>query len=422
MKRLLASLLLPVFLTPLTIISTEQELVLSKSEQFELLANTSYFTALPENPRLYRDTPVYLDKTLTRVGQVLSADQPLQIEGLVINDQLVPVFELKSGGFLPASQLLIFDDQELSREAYEAKVWVKEGAKVYDRPLIFGAKALKPAVTAFEEAKVKQVARTYSGTYYYLEGKGWVDRQAVYEDPMAAVQALLLSKYKKDNIGVYVQRLDDDQVAGVNQDTIMYGASVSKLATIYKVQDQLDQGKVKLTDKFKYTKDVMGYKGFYDPEGAGIISKEPDDKDYTLEDLLKALTKHSDNVASNMLGYYVADKFNRNFQLELAYLLGRDWDLIERDLSAETAGLMMAELYRQDGLVLDYLSETAYDDQRISKDISVKVAHKVGDADDFRHDVAIVYADRPFVLSVFTEKASYEDITAIANDVYKILK
>ena len=50
---------------------------------------------------------------------------------------------------------------------------------------------------------------------------------------------------------------------------------------------------------------------------------------------------------------------------------------------------------------LNALSETRFDDQRISKDIPVKVAHKIGDAYDFRHDVAIVYTDSPFILAIF---------------------
>ncbi len=93
-----------------------------------------------------------------------------------------------------------------------------------------------------------------------------------------------------------------------------------------------------------------------------------------------------------------------------------------RKVSAKTAGKMMEAIYKQNGDITNYLSSTDYDNQRISKNISVKVAHKIGDAYDYRHDVAIVYGDTPFILSVFTENASYEDITAIADDVYRILK
>ena len=67
-------------------------------------------------------------------------------------------------------------------------------------------------------------------------------------------------------------------------------------------------------------------------------------------------------------------------------------------------------------------SSTDYDGERISKNIDVPVAHKIGDAYDFKHDVAIVYADSPFILSIFTDKEGYDKITSIADDVYGIFK
>ncbi len=74
--------------------------------------------------------------------------------------------------------------------------------------------------------------------------------------------------------------------------------------------------------------------------------------------------------------------------------------MVTRETSAEIAGKMMESLYIQNGYVLESLLSTQFDNQRISKDISVPVAHKIGDADDVKHDVAIVYAGSPFVLSI----------------------
>ena len=52
----------------------------------------------------------------------------------------------------------------------------------------------------------------------------------------------------------------------------------------------------------------------------------------------------------------------------------------------------------------------------------MKVAHKIGDAYDFKHDVAIVYSESPFIISVFTNHSNYDTISKIANDVYEVLK
>lgn len=82
----------------------------------------------------------------------------------------------------------------------------------------------------------------------------------------------------------------------------------------------------------------------------------------------------------------------------------------------------MEAIYYQNGQIISYLSATDFDDNRISKNISVPVAHKIGDAYENRHDVAIIYGKSPYILSVFTDNASYEDITQISDDVYSILK
>jgi beta-lactamase class C len=76
---------------------------------------------------------------------------------------------------------------------------------------------------------------------------------------------------------------------------------------------------------------------------------------------------------------------------------GSKWDMVSRETSAQVAGKMMEALYEQNGYVIESLLSTQFDNQRISKDIPVPVAHKIGDADDVKHDVAIVYAESPFL-------------------------
>ena len=86
------------------------------------------------------------------------------------------------------------------------------------------------------------------------------------------------------------------------------------------------------------------------------------------------------------------------------------------------AGNVMEAIYEQNGDIINALSQTNFDEQRISKNINVKVAHKIGDAYDFKHDVAIVYANSPFVLSIFTNHSDYDTISKIADDIYEVLK
>ena len=76
----------------------------------------------------------------------------------------------------------------------------------------------------------------------------------------------------------------------------------------------------------------------------------------------------------------------------------------------------------KNGFVLESLSKTSYDNQRIAKNISVSVAHKIGDADEFKHDTGVVYTESPFIISIFTKNSDYDTISKIAKDVYEVLK
>lgn len=429
MKRLLASLLVPVFLAPFSLDSGEQELVLSPGEQ-RLLAypgQTSqgiYHTSQPQRPRLYQSTFSYQDASLSQLGHPLSADEPLKIKDFFINNQLVPVFELADGQFLPASQLLVFDDQMMMQEQQSGKFWVKHGALAYDQPYRLGDSPLDKQPKAYDLVSVTELAQTYDGLYYKVDKLGWVSAEDLIpeEERLTVVQDLLDKRYKSEKFSIYVKDLTSQEVAESRADQVMYAASVAKLPILYWAQEQLNQGQLQLDDQLKYTKAVNDYHGAYDTAGAGALSKEADEKSYKVEDLLKALAQSSDNAASNILGYYLTDQNSPAFQEAITDLVGSEWDMRERQLSARTAGIMMEKLYDQGGLVLDYLADTDFDDSRIAKGIDAKVAHKTGDAYELKHDVAIVYGERPFILSIFSDKAEHEDLTKIASDIYKVLK
>ena len=102
--------------------------------------------------------------------------------------------------------------------------------------------------------------------------------------------------------------------------------------------------------------------------------------------------------------------------------MGDDWDTTEKLISSKMAGKVMEAIYNQNGFILESLTKTSFDNQRIPKGVSIKVAHKIGDADEFKHDTAIVYTDSPFILSIFTENSDYDMIEKIAKDVYEVLK
>ena len=96
-----------------------------------------------------------------------------------------------------------------------------------------------------------------------------------------------------------------------------------------------------------YTKDVNHFYGDYDPLGSGKISKIADNKDYRVEDLLKAVAQQSDNVATNILGYYLCHQYDKAFCSEIKALSGIDWDMEQRLLTSRSAANMMEAIYHQ---------------------------------------------------------------------------
>lgn len=421
-------MLLPFFFAPLSVISTEKNIVLSNEEKLELSASAAtsslYFDSMPQNPLLTQESLSYKDANLTTPVTNLPAGKALKVTALLVNDQTVPVFKLTDGTYLEASRQFIYDDVVLGQESIDLTYWLKPSFKVYSAPYVSGVTEVKNNLSAYSKVHLVEKATTSHGTYYKIEAKGWVEENALssVDNRMTKVQEMLQAKYNKANFYIYVKQLETGASAGINEDKVMYSASVAKLATLYETEKQLQAGTIKLSDKFKYVEAVNQFKGAYKPEGSGSLSKTADNKDYTLEELLKAVTQQSDNVATNMLGYYVAHQYDSDFQTTINGLADYDWNMEKRDLTARAAGNLMEAIYQQNGEIISYLSSTQFDTQRISKDISVPVAHKIGDAYDFKHDVAIVYAGQPFILSIFTDKASYDDLSNIANDVYAILK
>lgn len=427
MKKVFALFLAFAFFVPLKIVSTEQVVTeVSNGIQYQLTQTLTNqvldYKDIPKRPLTLVEVASYTDINLTDFANVIPAETPLKIKKLLVNDQLIPVFELLDGTYLPASQNLIISDVVLAKDIFEGEFWLENGFAVYSTPYYVGAKAMSTKLQPYTAVKVTQKAQTLSGHYYYVDNQGWIseDFLSQTDNRIKKVQEVLERKYNKANLSIYVEQISTGLSAGINPDKTMYSASVTKLPLLYYTQRQLDQGKIALSDKLKYEAKIHEFKGAFDPEGSGTISKTADNKDYTIEELMKKVAQESDNVATNILAYHVTKQYGADYQKVMSEF--PKWDMEKREASSKTAASVMLAIYEQGGDVIDYLSHTRFDDQRISKDIDVQVAHKIGDAYDFRHDVAIVYTDEPFILSIFTENTSYDEISTIAKDIYTILK
>lgn len=426
MQKKLIVWLLPILFGWQVVDSTEIPFELTAQEEYELTQTVydQYFQTIPQNPNVFQTESIYSDVNLTQVSGQIKPNQDFSITGVAINERKELVYQLDNTHYILASKQLLFDDTIVTESTVEQTYWLKQGFTVLSSPISNQAKELKTDLRAYQAITISKIATTAIGDFAYISDRGWISLKDLSEkdNRMEAVQALLSSNYSKNNIGIYVKDLTTETEAGVNQDKIFYSASIAKLPILYYVQEQLNAGQVALNTTVKYTAESISFNGAYKVSGSGSLSKTPDNKDYTIEELINKTAKESDNVASNLLSYYIANKFDDDFFQVTTAVTGRKWDMVSRETSAQVAGKMMEALYEQNGYVIESLLSTQFDNQRISQDIPVPVAHKIGDADDVKHDVAIVYAESPFVLSIFTDKSSYDEITQIANDIYGILK
>ncbi len=428
-KLLIAASVVLVSSSPLVLLPMEKELKLTPKQLHKLSQHTtaslSQYKQIPKNPRTVTSLLSYKNKELTEFKASIQADTKLSITALFWNAKGEPVFQLQDGDYVLASQQSIIDDSIYNQKSVDMTFWTKDGLTVYKEPYVLGTEKADSKLPSFKPVKVSQAAQTHAGTYYLVDGEGWINASdlSTTDNRIEAVQKVLNEKYNnQERISVYVKQLDTGHVAAINDEKSMYAASVAKLGVLYYAQERLSQKNLSLLDEYQYTSVVNSFPGAYDPDGSGKISKMPDDKNYSLENLLKAVAQNSDNVATNILGYYVANQYDKAFQKSVDKAAATSWNMDKKELTARAAGTLMEAVYRQNGDIINYLSSTDYDGERISKNIDVPVAHKIGDAYDFKHDVAIVYADSPFILSIFTDKEGYDKITSIADDVYGILK
>ena len=427
MNKLVYWMVFPTFLAtqPLSDSSQPQvPLTADSSYTSQIETQDHFFVSIPSNPNVYQPIVTYSDPELSQKAGEIKPDTPFTVDQLFVNDQGKSVFKLSNKQYVVADQDQIYEDSILELTEEKKTMWLSSSFTVYDQPLVNGAKSKKTSLAPYSKVEITKSAKTLKGTYLEISGQGWIskDELSATDNRMEKVQAILNQKYNKDGIAVYVKQVDTGKTAGIHEDQEMYSASIAKLLYLYYTQKELNENHVDLQTPLKYTKEVNDYPGAYEPEGSGSISKTPDDKDYTVADLINRVAKESDNVAQNILGYYVTHQSDKEFQKVTNKIAGKTWNVENRMASTKMAGNVMEAIYQQNGGIIDALSDTRFDDQRISKDIPVKVAHKIGDAYDFRHDVAIVYTDSPFILAIFTDHSDYETISAIAKDIYEVLQ
>lgn len=237
-----------------------------------------------------------------------------------------------------------------------------------------------------------------------------------------------------DSASVYAVALDpqtfatlDGEVA-VAPDTRRVAASIIKLPILACALETVAAGELSLDEQITVTQqDIVGGSGSIQARGAGVS--------YSVDELLRAMIAQSDNVAANLIiGRLGMDTVN-----ETCAALGLTQTALARlmmDTDAQAQGRENYTSARDAATVLERLAAgtvatpelcerargylLAQEDVRgivegVPDDVSV--AHKTGSLANAQHDAAIVYAERPYVLTVLSQDLEREQALALERDI-----
>jgi len=196
-----------------------------------------------------------------------------------------------------------------------------------------------------------------------------------------------------------------------NQD--IFTASAIKGPTDIYIYEMASQGKVDLDEVVTYTSN-------YYNTGSGVLKNKPINSQYSIRTLLEYSTVTSDNAAHNML----MDKYGRENMLNFWSNLGtnaiftanNNWGV----MNAHDALIYMSELYRF------YAQDDVYGEAIMNNFIKayptflkgksdVLVANKSGWSGTAIHDVAIIFADNPYIVVALSNTGESDYVSYFNN-------
>ena len=202
-----------------------------------------------------------------------------------------------------------------------------------------------------------------------------------------------------DSIGLTFYDIKTKRTISFNGDKTFIAASTSKVPLNMLLLNKVASGKIKKDTTVKYTDE--DYEG-----GAGILQSKDLSSPIDIFTLSKYSIIYSDNIATKMISNLMGGK-------DIVYkqyddILGYEANHTDNAITANDAAQYLKVLYfnKDDNpyydTLLDNMKNTVYHD-RIDKYIDQSlVAHKIGDYETYVNDIAIVYANAPYILTIYT--------------------
>lgn len=221
---------------------------------------------------------------------------------------------------------------------------------------------------------------------------------------------------------IYYQDLKTGEAFGLNHNSIMTAASLNKVPVIFYLYSLASKREIDLEEKITLLEgDIQDY-------GTGKLRYEKPGGVYTLKRLSELAFKHSDNTAIHLLTIRLGEDRIQEFVDSLGLTAT---SIAFNETSPKDFGTIMSKFYNNDLMteaykneLMDYMSDTEFED-RIPRNLNnTKVYHKIGDADNMVHDGGIVdNGENPFILVVMTqgivdENKAHENIGMVAKTIF----
>lgn len=234
------------------------------------------------------------------------------------------------------------------------------------------------------------------------ESKDEVDiNEIILNEYFGNLETAISSKISEygDSIGLTFYDIKTKRTISFNGDKTFIAASTSKVPLNMLLLNKVASGEIEEDTTIKYTDE--DYEG-----GAGILQNQDLSSPIDIFTLSKYSIIYSDNIATKMISNFMGGK-------DIVYkqyddILGYEANHTDNAITANDAAQYLKVLYfnKDDNpyydTLLNNMKNTVYHD-RIDKYIDQSVvAHKIGDYETYVNDIAIVYANAPYILTIYT--------------------
>ncbi len=228
--------------------------------------------------------------------------------------------------------------------------------------------------------------------------------------------------FKKYNVSVLFETLDESYSYSYNKDVIYYAASTIKVLDSLYIYNKAIAGELDLDTSITYTSKYS----YSDSEG---MDKHKYGDKVSLRELVSYAIMYSDNAAHFMLVDYIGQAKLKKYSNDLGakfYLTASDYF---GSININNALIYLKELHRLISLDTEYSKElNNYFIKSNSNYLKVDVlgidaATKYGYYNNYFHNYGIVYAEDPYYLIVLTKEGEHDFekvIETINNRIYKL--